>query len=459
MKFPAKKLRRATATAVAGGAVLAFALTGCVAGQTAPNDGGSATKGTINWWSWTPTNDVAASEIAAFNEEYPDIKVIYKKVPIENYAASLKPALASNDGPDVYTVYNSGAFGAETFAPYATDLTPAVEKMLGADWESKVYDGGVKAYTIDGRLVAAQYAKAGAGMMWINQGMFDQYNLEPPTTLDEWVSVCETFRANGLGCFREGMASAGFGTDTLHSIMDSVEPGVFADALSGDGKWSDPTVAESLEILRSLSTKGILDEGSVGIQQYPDVNNDFLTGKVPMIQMGTWYQQNASLPTITAALEGAGVPADTPTITLMPMPFPDVAGKGNPSTVFADVDAGNSVNAKSKNLNAATTFAVWLGHSEAGQQAVTNSLDSLATLNGITPEWDKIELVDPELQRPALEEVTRQLTEATDPRSFGMQAEVSQAIVDAIQAMLTSDKSGQDAANDIQAVADAAQDR
>jgi ABC-type glycerol-3-phosphate transport system substrate-binding protein len=456
MKFPAIRLRRTAVAAVAGAAILAVTLTGCGAGQAASNDGGSATKGTINWWSWTPTNDVAAGEIAAFNKEYPNIKVIYKKVPIENYAASLKPALASNDGPDVYTVYNSGAYSAEVFAPYATDLTSNVKKMLGSDWKSKVYDGGVKAFTVDGRLVAAQYAKAGAGMMWINQGLFDKYNLKPPTTLDEWVNVCKTFRANGLGCFREGVASSGFATDTLHSIVDSFKPGVWADVVSGKSKWSNPTVAESLEMLRTLSKDGILDEGAVGLQQYPDVNNDFLVGKVPMIQMGTWYQQNASLPTLTAALEGAGVPADTPKITLMPMPFPDVAGKGNPATLFADVDAGNSVNAKSKKLNAATTFAVWLGHSKAGQQAVTNSLDSLATLNGITPQWDKIQLVNPELQRPALEKVTADLNTATESRAFGISAEVSQAIIDACQAMLTSDKSGADVAKDIQAAAETA---
>ncbi|MFD1720301.1 ABC transporter substrate-binding protein [Amnibacterium endophyticum] len=458
MKFPARRFRRTAASAVLAGALVAVSLTGC-SGQGASGDGGSATKGTINWWSWTPTNDVAKGEIAAFNKVYPDIKVIYKKVPIENYAASLKPALASNAGPDVYTVYNSGGFGAQIFAPYATDLTPAVEKLLGADWKSKVYEGGVKAFTIDDRLVAAQYAKAGAGMLWINQNLFDKYKLKPPTTLDEWVAVCKTFRANGLGCFREGIASSGFGADTLHSIMDSYQPGVWADAISGKGKWSDPTVAKSLDLIRTLSKNGILDPGSVGLQQYPDVNNDFLTGKVPMVQMGTWYQQNASLPTLTAALEGAGVSKDTPKITIMPMAFPDVAGKGNPSTVFADVDAGNSVNAKSKQRNAATTFAVWLGHSKAGQQAVTNSLDSLATLDGITPEWDKITLVDPDLQRPALQKVTEQLETATDSRSFGLSAEVSQAIIDALQAVLTSDKSGQDAANDIQSVAEAAQSR
>src|SRR5690349_12943899 len=124
MRF--SRLRRAT-VAVAAGAVLAsLGLAGCggQSGGSGSSDGGSATSGTVNWWSWTPDNDLAAREIAAFNKQYPDIKVVYKKVPIDNYAAVLKPALASNDGPDVFTVNASGAFSAESFASYAYDLTP-----------------------------------------------------------------------------------------------------------------------------------------------------------------------------------------------------------------------------------------------------------------------------------------------------------------------------------------------
>ena len=131
---------------VAATAILA--LTACGGGGTGgsggSDDGGSATSGTINWWSWTPDNNVADREIAEFNKQYPDIKVIYKKVPGDNYAAVLKPALASNDGPDVYTVNASGAFSAEAFGSYAYDLTPDMEKLLGADWKTKVYDGGVR---------------------------------------------------------------------------------------------------------------------------------------------------------------------------------------------------------------------------------------------------------------------------------------------------------------------------
>ena len=43
------------------------------------SDSGSvplATKGTINWWGWTPTDDaIADTYIKAFNKVYPNIKV------------------------------------------------------------------------------------------------------------------------------------------------------------------------------------------------------------------------------------------------------------------------------------------------------------------------------------------------------------------------------------------------
>lgn len=453
MTFP--PMGRAATTAVAVGALVSLGLAGCGGGGgSTSSDGGSATQGNINWWSWTPDNDLAAREIAAFNKQYPQIKVTYKKVPIDNYAALLRPALASNAGPDVYTVNASGSFSAQTFAPYAYDLTPDMKKLLGDDWQSKVYADGAKAFTVKNRLVAAQFAKVGAGIVWINKGTFDKYKVKPPTNMDEWVAVCKTFRANGLGCLREGLAgTAGFVIDTLHSIADSVEPGAWTGAISGQKKWTDPGMVQSLQILQTMSKNGILDEGAVGIQQYPDVNNAFLTGKVPMVQMGTWYQQYATVNSLTAALQGAGVPTDTKKITILPAPFPDVAGKGNPSPMFADPDAGQSVNAKSKARNAAVTFALWLGHTKEGQQVVADNMDSFPTLSGVSPNFNNVQLVNPSLQRPALEDVSKRLLQSTEARSVGISAQVSQAIIDACQAAV-SGKSPSDAAAAIQSVAD-----
>lgn len=453
--FPRIGRLRALCMGVALAALATFALSGC-SGSGSAGDGGSATEGNITWWSWTPDNDLAQREIDAFNQQYPNIKVTYKKVPNADYTAVLRPALASNDGPDVFTVAAGGRAGAvQTFAPYAYDLGPSMEQLLGANWRSKVYGAGADAFTVKGRVVAAQFAKVGAGILWINKEMFDRFHLSPPTTLADWVRVCQTFRSNGLGCLREGVGGAGFDIDTLHSIANSVEPGYWADALAGKRKWNDPTMVESLRIFGEFTRNGILDEGAVGIQQYPDVNNDFLSGKVPMVQMGTWYSQYTTVNSLTTALAGAGVPASTPKVTIVPVPFPDVAGKGNPNTLFADPDAAQAVNAKSPHRNAATTFALWLGGTPQGQQVLADNLDSFPTLNSIQPKWDGIQLVNPSVQRPELEKVTAALQNSSEPRTLGMNAVLQQAVNDADQGVVSGQKSPEAAAAAIQTAADA----
>jgi len=447
--------------AAAGASVVALALSGCSGGGgggAAGNDGGSATKGTVNWWSWTPDNAVAAREIATFNKQYPNIKVIYKKVPIDNYAAVLRPALASNSGPDVYSVNaGTGGFSASAFAPYAYDLTDATKKLLGADWKSKVFPGGTKAFTIKNRLVAMNWGEVGAGMLWINKDVFDKYKLKPPTNMAEWKTLCATFRSKGLGCFREGLSgTAGFIVDSLHTIADNVQPGWWSGALEGKHKWNEPTMVKTLDTWGEIAHNGILDPGATGILQYPDVNNAFLSGKVPMVQMGTWYSQYATENGITAALAGAGVPAGTKHITIVPVKFPDVSGGGNPPALFADPDVGNSVNAKSKNRNAAITFALWQGATKEGAQAVANEVDEFPNLKGIGPQWDKIKLVNQAVQQPLLEKQTAELSAATEIRSLGLANTVNQAIIDAAQGVTNGSKSAQAGAAGIQAAADAA---
>jgi raffinose/stachyose/melibiose transport system substrate-binding protein len=439
---------------VALGAASVLILAGCAGGDSGSTDGGSATAGTIRWWSWTPDNDLAEREIAAFNKQYPDIKVTYKKVPNNDYTAVLRPALASDDGPDVFTVGSGRVGPVDVFGAYAADLTPEVEKLLGADWKSKVYENGVNSFTQDDALVAMPWSKVGAGIMWINKDMFDKDNVKVPTTLDEWKQACQVFRDKGHGCFKEGIGATGFDVDTFHSIANSVEPGLFTKASKGEAKWTEPGLVEAYRIFASLESDGILDKGSVGVQQYPDVNNAFLSGKVPMVQMGSWYAQYSTVNSLTAALAGAGVPKDTPKITIAPISFPDVAGKGNPSTIFTDPDAAQAVNAKSKNLNAATTFALWLGGTTEGQQTVANNVDSLPTLDGIAPAWDSIELVNAKVQRPLLEDLYKRANESTEPR-FGLPAVNLQAIADADQAVVSGKMTPEEATASIQQVFDA----
>ena len=113
--------------AVVGFASLALTLGACGGpvggggGEQEPEgqgqEGGSATSGTVNWWGWTPTDTATANGyIAAFNKEYPDIKVNFKLVSIPDWQAALTPALRSDSGPDVFDMQPGSYVASYCFA-------------------------------------------------------------------------------------------------------------------------------------------------------------------------------------------------------------------------------------------------------------------------------------------------------------------------------------------------------
>src|SRR5215218_10828424 len=162
-------------------------------------EGGSATSGTVNWWGWTPTDTATANGyIAAFNKEYPDIKVNFKLVSIPDWQAALTPPLRSDSGPDVFDM-QPGSYVTK-YKSFAEDMTPVITKALGEDWQSQVPPAGVSGLTAeDGKLTALSVGAVYSGTLWINQGLFDKYNLKPPTTLDEWEKVCQEFKSHKQG--------------------------------------------------------------------------------------------------------------------------------------------------------------------------------------------------------------------------------------------------------------------
>jgi raffinose/stachyose/melibiose transport system substrate-binding protein len=200
----------------------------------------------VNWWGWTPTDTATANGyIAAFNKEYPDIKVNFKLVSIPDWQAALTPALRSDSGPDVFDM-QPGSY-VDKYKSFTEDLTPVIEKALGPDWQSKVAPAGVSGLTADGKLTAMSVGAVYSGTLWINQGLFQQHNLKPPTTLDEWDQVCQEFKKQNQGCFVQGAAGSGFNQDTMQSIANSVEPGYWIGTM-GNGFAPDTPAALSAAV-------------------------------------------------------------------------------------------------------------------------------------------------------------------------------------------------------------------
>jgi len=414
-KSPNLRRRRRVIPAISIASFLAFVLAACGGGSSS-GSAGSATSANITWWGWTPTTQVAEQYIKAFNAQYPNIHVTYKMLTIAGYNAALRPALASTVGPDVFDVAPGGANGSvETYSPDAVNLAPAVEKALGSNWQSKLSPIGVSSLMIGQKLAAVSVGAVYSGTVWINENLFSQYHLSPPTTLVQWTSDCATFKAHGIGCFVQGVGQTAFNEDTLQAISDNIQPGVWAKAIQGQVPWTSPTIVKALTIWKQMFSDGIMEKGALGVQQYPDANNDFMSGKYAMVMMGTWYMQYDTQAGMSAAISAAGV-ASPKNFTALPIAFPDVAGTGHTGALYGDSDYGLAVNAKSSNQAAATTFAVWLGTSTAGQEQVANALDDIAALKGIEPNWSNVSLVNSSTQQAALSKLITNAVASSEPR-------------------------------------------
>ena len=414
-KSPNLRRRRRVIPAISIASFLAFVLAACGGGSSS-GSAGSATSADITWWGWTPTSQVAEQYIKAFNEQYPNIHVTYKMLTIAGYNAALRPALASTVGPDVFDVAPGGANGSvETYSPDAANLAPAVEKALGSNWQSKLSPIGVSSLMIGQKLAAVSVGAVYSGTVWINENLFSQYHLSPPTTLAQWTSDCATFKAHGIGCFVQGVGQTAFNEDTLQAISDNIQPGVWAKAIQGQVPWTSPTIVKALTIWKEMFSDGIMEKGALGVQQYPDANNDFMSGKYAMVMMGTWYMQYDTQAGMSAAISAAGV-ASPKNFTALPIAFPDVAGTGHTGALYGDSDYGLAVNAKSSHQAAATTFAVWLGTSTAGQEQVANALDDIAALKGVEPNWSNVSLVNSSTQQAALSKLITNAVASSEPR-------------------------------------------
>lgn len=429
------------------GAPAATALTPSAATNT-----GASMSATLNWWGWTPTDSAEANaEIANFNKVYPNIKVNFKLITIANWVTALRPALVSGQGPDLFEL-QPGAYVTE-FNSFATDMAPVAAQALGSNWASKIAPSGISGLTYDGKLTGLAVGSVYAGSIWINVGLFKKYNLSPPTTLAQWVSVCKAFKSHGVGCFLQGNQTEGFLQDTLQSITNSVQPGLWTEASRGEAKWNSPGIVKALTIWKSLFSDGIMQPGSLGVQQYPDANNEFLTGKYAMIMMGTWYTSNVTKSGMTSALQAAGVTNPKP-FPILPIAFPNVGG--HPSAMYGDADYGLAVYNKSKNIAAAETFAKWLALSASGQQYVANQLEDLPSLKSITPNYAAAGIVDPSLQLSAVKNLARTAESSNEPRESLLSSAMQNGnggILSAAQGVAAGSETPQAAANTLQSTA------
>lgn len=223
-------------------------------------------------WGQEPYVEKAKELVARFNEEHPNIEVVYQPTPWNNWAQNFSTAVASNSAPDIST---GGAFQAFYF--YDQDAILPVDDVV----EEMKQDGFIDDF-IDGALDALYYDGHYVSLPWLidvrvpfyRKDIFEQYQIDMPKTWAELESSMEKLVADG----KYGLAVSSKevnGAQILFSLILNNGGGLFNEDQTLN--ILDERNIEALEFFARLTEKGIISKAAAGYAQ-EDAKKQFAQG-------------------------------------------------------------------------------------------------------------------------------------------------------------------------------------
>ena len=388
--------------------------------------------GTVSFWNWGDTSDVADQAITEFNKVYPNITVEAKTVSYKDYVASLSAALASGEGPDTFHVESAMAY---QFADLLEDVTPLYEARLGAGWKDIVSGSAVGELTAsDGRLLGAPNGISAAGTLQLNVGLLNELGLTFPEgqiTPAQLAEFCGQVADKGKQCISMGAKDGWVSQDVFQAIASSVAPGKFWAAIEG-GDWTDAGLVEALDIWKEMFTNGVFQDGALGMNLYTDAWYAWLQGKAVATPVGYWGATDFVAATNITNQGSAGVSDPTPLENIL-VPFPSLGS--SPTTLAASISSGTAINADSENKAAAAVWTHWFSIDPNGYQKISaKSLAGLPSVKGVEIEPEG--LAYPELVAEPLEKLVAAGLASTEPRAIPY-PELVTALTTALQSSAT----------------------
>lgn len=166
-----------------------------------------------------------------------------------------------------------------------TDITSYLEK--DAEWKDSFADGTLELLSYDGKNYGIPTQKS-LCVMFYNKKIFEENGVQVPSTYDEFLSVCDTLKNNGV----TPMAMCGTDAWIPAQFVQQIAGGMagdklFQDICDGSEKWNNETHVKAAEEVKKMADAGYFQDGYIGMG--PEESTDLFTnGKSAMYFMGAW---------------------------------------------------------------------------------------------------------------------------------------------------------------------------
>jgi multiple sugar transport system substrate-binding protein len=261
----------------AGASAAALAAVGTLASCGSGNSGqGSGGRTTLTWWDYFTLENFQPGMRALIEDieaGVPGVRIDRRTFPFADLERQITLGAVSGDLPDLAIVDNvsmNSLGGSELLA----DLTDRVEEWGQAD---QYYEGPWAGCQVDGRTLGIPNT-SNCLALYYNTGILRSANVKPPTTWDELAAAAQRLTSGN----RFGLAMSAIRTEegVFQFLPFLWQTGGDLDTFATDG-------ATALAFLDDLVAKGSLSEQCVGWTQQ-DVNTRFSSGRAAMQINGPW---------------------------------------------------------------------------------------------------------------------------------------------------------------------------
>ncbi len=330
------------------------ALVGACGGGTSDDGGGGGGGGageavTLEMRAITDNQAVWEELIAAYKKEAPNVTINASFAPTDQLQTALRAQLGAGGGPDLHVVWpgNGSAMAVAQLAP-----TGLLTDLSDQEWVSSVPDATRPLLGVDDKTFMWSPSITPIGAIY-NKKVFQDANVEIPTTWDEFLAAGEKLKAAGVIPVALGNQTPWITQLIAYAIAPSTafndDPQLAEHMLDGSKSFTNSEWDEVYKRYLEMNERGLFN---------PNPNGTTFEQQTEMVASGKAAMAIQVTGTLPGYLDAARNPEDIGTF-----PFP-AADNADDLKIPAGISAGIGISSKSTKVEPAKAFVEWLGRPE-----------------------------------------------------------------------------------------------
>ena len=241
----------------------------------------------FSWWTAGGEAEGLNELIKLFEAQHPEATVVNAAVAGgagTNAKAVLKTRMLGGDPPGSFQVHG-GAELLETWvkAGYMAPITGLMNSNnLGSKFPAQLLD----MVSADGQIYAVPANIHRGNVLWYNKKLLAEHKIEPPTTIEQWLSACQKLKDAGVTPLALASRNKWPVTHLFENLLLAAGDAQFYNELfAGKIAWTDPRVQTALATLQKLLPYVNKDHAALNWDQACGLVHQ---GKAAMTVMGDW---------------------------------------------------------------------------------------------------------------------------------------------------------------------------